>query len=76
MVKHPRITIDPQVCHGKPVVTGTRVLIANILGALASGQSRHEIIEDYPAITEQDIDAALDFATQMAQFETFDYSTA
>jgi uncharacterized protein (DUF433 family) len=71
---HPRISIDPQVCHGKPVITGTRVLVANILGALASGQSRREIIEDYPAITEQDIESALDFATQMAQFESFDYA--
>ena len=58
------------------MITGTRVLVANILGALASGQPRPEIIEDYPAITDQDIDAALDFATQMAQFETFDYATA
>jgi uncharacterized protein (DUF433 family) len=58
------------------VITSTRVLVANILGALASGQPRAEIIEDYPAITDQDIDAALDFATQMAQFETFDYATA
>jgi uncharacterized protein (DUF433 family) len=54
------------------VITGTRVLVANILGALASGQPRPGIIEDYPAITDQDIDAALDFATQMAQFETFE----
>jgi uncharacterized protein (DUF433 family) len=73
---HPRISMDSQICHGKPVISGTRVLVANILGALASGQARQEIIEDYPSITEKDIDAALDFATQMAQFETFDYAAA
>lgn len=72
---HPRISIDPRVCHGKPVIRGTRVLVANILGALASGQARTEIFEDYPSITEADIDAALEFASQMAQFETFDYAS-
>jgi uncharacterized protein (DUF433 family) len=68
-----RISIDPRICHGKPVITGTRVLVANILGALAAGQSRSSIMQDYPSIGEADIDAALDFATQMTRFESFDY---
>ena len=71
-----RISIDPAVQHGKPVIRGTRVLVANILGSLAVGQSRAEILADYPPITEADIDAALKYATQMAQFESFDYATA
>jgi uncharacterized protein (DUF433 family) len=72
-VEQPRISIDPGVCHGKPVISGTRVLVANILGALATGQSRQSILQDYPSIREADIDAALDFATQMTRFESFDY---
>lgn len=72
-VEQPRISIDPKVCHGKPVISGTRVLVANILGALATGQSRQSILQDYPSISEADIDAALDFATQMTRFESFDY---
>ena len=73
---HQRILIDARICHGKPVIRGTRVLVANILGSLAVGQSRAEILEDYPPIAEADIDAALEFATHMAQFESFDYATA
>ncbi|MFN0066158.1 MAG: DUF433 domain-containing protein [Limisphaerales bacterium] len=64
-----RILIDPTVCHGKPVIRGTRVLVANILGALAGGQGRSEILEDYPSITDADIDAALEFAARSARFE-------
>jgi uncharacterized protein (DUF433 family) len=75
-VEQSRISIDPRVCHGKPVISGTRVLVANILGALASGQSRQSILQDYPAIKELDIDASLDFATQMTRFESFDYEYA
>jgi uncharacterized protein (DUF433 family) len=72
-VLHPRISIDPAVCHGKPVIRGTRILLANILGALAAGDSREQIIQDYPPLTDADIEAALDFAGAMTQFETFDY---
>lgn len=72
-VEQTRISIDPKVCHGKPVISGTRVLVANVLGALAAGQSRQAILEDYPAINGADIDAALDFATKMTQFESFEY---
>jgi len=58
------------------VFRGTRVLVANVLGALAAGQTRQAISQDYPAVGEADIDAALDFATQMARFESFDYESA
>jgi uncharacterized protein (DUF433 family) len=46
-----RISMDPAVCHGKPVVRGTRVLVANVVGAIAAGQSHAEILEDYPSLT-------------------------
>ena len=52
-----RISFDPALCHGKPVVRGTRVLVANVVGAVASGQSSQEILQDYPSITELDIRA-------------------
>ena len=69
VLNHSRISIDPSVCHGKPVVAGTRVLVGNILGGLAGGQTPREIIEDYPNITEEDVRACLDFASSLAQFE-------
>lgn len=64
-----RISILPNVCHGKPVIRGTRVLVCNILGALAANESIDEILRDYPNITRDDIAAALTFASELARFE-------
>lgn len=64
-----RITLDPAVCHGKPVVRGTRVLAANVVGAVAAGQSHLEILADYPALTESDIRACLEFAGELTAME-------
>lgn len=66
---HPRITIDPQVCHGKPTVKGTRILVSNILASMAAGESNKDILKSYPSLTENDIRAALDFASDLAQFK-------
>jgi len=68
-----RISINPNVCHGKPVIKNTRVLVSNILADLAVGQSYESIIENYPNITHQDIHAALEFGSQLAQFESVLY---
>ncbi len=58
------------VCHGKPVVRGTRVLVANVIGAIAAGQSHTEILDDYPALTEAEIRACLEFAGELTAMET------
>ncbi|MGP8198680.1 MAG: DUF433 domain-containing protein [Limisphaerales bacterium] len=65
-----RIQLDPAVCHGKPVVCGTRVFVANVVGAVAAGQSHAEILEDYPSLTEADIRACLEFAGELTAMET------
>ncbi len=64
-----RISIDPRVCHGKPVVTGTRVPVSNVVGALSAGQSVASVLEDYPTLTAADVQACLAFAGRLAQFE-------
>lgn len=69
-----RILIDPNICHGKPVIRGTRVLVSNILGALASSQTFEELIEDYPNITKEDILAALSFGSKLSNFENYPYN--
>ena len=69
-----RIVIDPNICHGKPVISGTRVLVANILASLAAGESVEKILNDYPNISKDDISAALAFGSQIANFETHSYS--
>ena len=64
-----RISISPDVCHGKPVIKGTRVLVANILGSLGSGETIEDVLEDYPGLTREDIFAALQFGGELSQFE-------
>jgi uncharacterized protein (DUF433 family) len=71
-----RISIDPNVCHGKPVIKNTRVLVRNILSDLAAGVSHSEIIENYPSITEEDIRAALEFGSELANFEITSYESS
>jgi uncharacterized protein (DUF433 family) len=65
-----RISIDPAVCHGKPVIKNTRVLVSNVLADLAAGRTFEEIIEDYPGLVREDILAALDFGSRLARFES------
>lgn len=70
-----RILIDPKICHGKPVIKGTRVLVSNILSALASGETIEQILEDFPNITKEDIYAALSFGSELTKFERTSYDT-
>jgi uncharacterized protein (DUF433 family) len=70
-----RISINSKICHGKPVIKGTRVLVSNILSALASGDSIGELLKNYPNISREDIAAALQFGSQLSNFETFPYET-
>ncbi|HEV7410482.1 MAG TPA: DUF433 domain-containing protein [Bradyrhizobium sp.] len=61
-----RITIDPNVMHGRPCIRGLRVTVSDILGLLANGESREAILLDYPYLESADIDAALAFAARHA----------
>ena len=56
------ISIDPEICFGKPCIIGTRITVGNILKWLSIGMTTDEIIEDYPELQEVHIRAALDFA--------------
>ena len=56
------ISITPEIRFGKPCITGTRIAVNDILQWLASGMSHQEILEDYPALKEEHILAALAFA--------------
>ena len=54
-----RITSDPSICHGKPVVRGLRYPVENILELLASGMTHQQILEDYEDLEEEDLFACL-----------------
>lgn len=56
------ITIDPNVRFGRPCIRGMRITVYDILNWLASGMSKKEIVEDYPELTEEDINACLAYA--------------
>lgn len=63
------ISIDPEVCHGQPVVKGTRVLVTVVLDALAAGLSAAEIVRHYPTLTEEGVRAAAAYASWLAKQE-------
>lgn len=64
-----RITIDKDICHGKPTIRGMRYPVEMILDLLSSGMTFQEIIEDYPAIEIEDIKACLYFASKMTDIK-------
>lgn len=62
-----RVTVNPQVCGGKPCIRGTRIYIAIILDALAEGLSPEAIIDHYPSLTTDDVRAAVAYAAELAR---------
>jgi uncharacterized protein (DUF433 family) len=62
-----RITIDPQVCFGKPCIRGHRIWVSLILDLLAEGMSIEEILQEYPGLEALDISACLAYGADMAR---------
>lgn len=56
------INVDPKICGGKPVIRGTRIMVKNILGMMAGGYTVDRIVEAYPELTSEAIQAALEYA--------------
>jgi uncharacterized protein (DUF433 family) len=69
-MKLTRITVDPRVCTGKPCIRGLRFPVARLLGLLAAGETRDQILAGYPYIEPEDIDEALRYAALLAEDET------
>lgn len=64
-----RITIDPNVCHGKPCIRGHRIWVSLILDFLAGGMTPEGILDDYPGIEEADIRACIAYGAERARGE-------
>lgn len=65
-----RISINPAVCHGQACIRGTRIMVSVILDNLAAGIRHEEMLASYPPLTDEDIDAALAYAAELARERT------
>ncbi|WP_207433970.1 DUF433 domain-containing protein [Sabulibacter ruber] len=65
-----RITIDPNICHGKPTIRGLRYPVENMLELLASGMTIEELLEDYPDLVKEDFLACLQYAAKLTQIKS------
>ncbi|MDY6795431.1 MAG: DUF433 domain-containing protein [Actinomycetota bacterium] len=71
-MKFERITIDPKICAGKPCIRGLRFPVSRLLGLLASGETREEILKEYTYLETEDVDEALRYAAFLAEEETLE----
>lgn len=62
-----RITTDPQVCHGKPCIAGTRIMVSVVLDNLAAGLTPDEIVATYPTLTVEGVRAAIAYAAELTK---------
>jgi uncharacterized protein (DUF433 family) len=60
-----RITINPEICNGKPTIRGQRITVQTILEFLSAGDDEAEILEQYPSLELEDIRACLRFAAEL-----------
>jgi len=65
-----RITIDPDICHGKPTIRGLRYPVENMLELLASGMTIDELLLDYPDLEKDDFLACLEYAAKLTQIKS------
>ena len=65
-----RITLNPEVCHGRPTIRNMRFTVAQLLELLAAGMNEKEILADYPYLEAEDIKACLSYAAQIANART------
>jgi uncharacterized protein (DUF433 family) len=62
-----RISVDPMVCHGKACIKGTRVMVSVVLDNLAEGQPELSILQSYPSLVHEDVQAAMAYAAELAR---------
>ena len=71
-----RITINPEICHGKPTIRGLRYPVETILELLSSGMTVEQILADYEDLEREDILAALDYARRLTQINRIEHVSA
>ncbi len=73
-MKFERITVDPNICTGKPCIRGLRFPVSRLLGLLAAGETKEAILKAYPYLEAEDIDEALRYAAYLAEEETVEFA--
>ena len=73
-MKFERVTIDPNVCTGKPCIRGLRFPVSRLLGLLAAGETKESILKAYPYLEPEDINEALRYAAYLAEDETVEFA--
>lgn len=63
------IVVDPNICAGKPAVRGTRIMVKNILGMIAGGYNLDQVLQAYPELTREMVEAALQYAVMVIDEE-------
>lgn len=62
-----RISVNKDICHGKACIDGTRISVAVIVDNIAAGQTVEQILENYPSLEKEDIQAALHYAAELTR---------
>ncbi|MDI6711594.1 MAG: DUF433 domain-containing protein [Bacillota bacterium] len=73
-MKFKRITVDPRICTGKPCIRGLRFPVSRLLGLLATGETKENILKAYPYLEPGDVEEALLFAAYLADDETVEFA--
>ena len=68
-----RITINPEICNGRPIIRGMRITVSTILDFLAAGETNEKILNAYPILEKEDIMACLEFARRIADKSILSY---
>jgi uncharacterized protein (DUF433 family) len=69
MIIEDNIEIDPEICHGKPRIKGTRIMVSIILEWIEAGKTFDEILKAYPSLTREDISSAIKYARKLVEDE-------
>lgn len=69
------ITVDPAICHGRACIKGTRIMVSVVLDNLAAGVRTDELLKSYPTLAPDDVQAALDYAAELARERTIQLPT-
>jgi uncharacterized protein (DUF433 family) len=74
-MQHPEIlrniSSDPDICHGKPCIKGTRIPVYLLVSLVAEGETPETIIGDYPSVSYEDIKAAIRYAAKLCEYEAY-----